>query len=405
VVLLILNRFHLHELDAHYRRWLPDADLVLVTNAASAKNVSPGLLEGYREVVSVADYKSSPLVEHLAHELHRRYRFDGVVALSEYDLMLAARLRADWGLPGQQPGSALAFRDKLEMKRLLVAAGVPVTGFAPVRALTDLLRFRAEHGYPVVVKPRRGAASVGVAVLRDDDELLGWAAGTLVRDDDDATLLAESYVPGEMLHVDGMWQDGHIVASTTSGITSCLAFNDADSLLVSCMLDDSDPRTAAATRMAEQALHALPTPEATVFHMELFSRPDGELVFNEIASRIGGARVQDVLRIMRGRDPLQWFLEQTFCAQPPPLGEFRPGVAGWALVPPTPGVLREAPADCPVPLVVDYELRAAVGDELRAPVSSVDAIASFVAAGPDRSRVTAALRAAGEWFRATAVIE
>src|SRR5690348_3727611 len=41
-------------------------------------------------------------------------------------VLTVARLRAHYGLPGQQPAEAIGFVDKLEMKRRVGAAGIPL---------------------------------------------------------------------------------------------------------------------------------------------------------------------------------------------------------------------------------------------------------------------------------------
>ncbi|WP_157367996.1 acetyl-CoA carboxylase biotin carboxylase subunit family protein [Alloactinosynnema sp. L-07] len=95
----------------------------------------------------------------------------GVVALKEDDLMVAARLRAEWGCAGPTEAEVALFRDKPAMCRTVAAAGVDVPAFAPAESAADVVGFAGEHGWPVVLKPRSGssnAVSMSVVGLSAD---------------------------------------------------------------------------------------------------------------------------------------------------------------------------------------------------------------------------------------------
>lgn len=61
--------------------------------------------------------------------------------------------------------------DKFEMLRIAEACGLKVAPYGRVQTIADALEFAEVHGYPVVVKPDRGAAGQGVAVCCGEDEL------------------------------------------------------------------------------------------------------------------------------------------------------------------------------------------------------------------------------------------
>lgn len=405
---LVLNRFLFT--DAPYHEYVPrDVTAVLVT---ASRSLPPdpaerrAVLAPFEEAVVVDDYDDAPAVEVLAHRLHQRYRFDAVVALSEYDILRAARLRDAWGTAGQGLESALAFRDKLDMKRRLRAAGVPVAEFAPVSSATDLLAFVDRVGWPVVVKPRRGAASVGVDVLRDDDEMAAWLEGPALRGDAPADLLAEEYLPHRMHGVDGVVDGGRVVAACPSTYeATCLDFHDGV-VLRSVMCDRDDPVAGELTALVGRALHALPLPAVTLFHAEVFAHRERGLVFNEVGSRIGGAGILDQLRAAYGVDPLAWFVRRE--VGDPRLDPFPAdwsACAGWALVPPRPGRLVGLAEDCRVPGLVRCDVRARPGDDLPAASSSVHALALFAAVGADAAQVRSRLADACRWFEAGTTIE
>ena len=57
---------------------------------------------------------------------------DGVIAVGDRPVTIAARVTETFGLSGNPTAAALASRNKLESRRLLEAAGLPVPGFRPV---------------------------------------------------------------------------------------------------------------------------------------------------------------------------------------------------------------------------------------------------------------------------------
>src|SRR5262249_36384780 len=54
---------------------------------------------------------------------------DGVLAVGDRPVVLAARTNEEFGLPGNPPSAANASRNKLESRRALQAAGLPVPWF------------------------------------------------------------------------------------------------------------------------------------------------------------------------------------------------------------------------------------------------------------------------------------
>lgn len=76
------------------------------------------------------------------------------------------------GVNVQPPPQALIFaQDKLLMRRKLAELGAPVPAYAEVTWAEDVVRFGAEHGWPVVIKATRGGYDGrGVWITDDSDE-------------------------------------------------------------------------------------------------------------------------------------------------------------------------------------------------------------------------------------------
>lgn len=132
--------------------------------------------------------------------------FAGVLTWDEARVLQAAKVAQALQLPGGDPDMVLRCRDKYLTRTALAAAGVPQPRSVMVASPAEALSAAADIGYPVVLKPRAMAASLGV-VRADDPEQLSahyaFARDTTVpgawRYD---LVLVEEYLTGEEISLD-----------------------------------------------------------------------------------------------------------------------------------------------------------------------------------------------------------
>ncbi|GFE23065.1 ATP-grasp domain-containing protein [Streptomyces nigrescens] len=405
---LVLNRTPLT--GRPFPDWLgADHEAVLLTDAAAVSadpDVRSAQLAGYAHVEVIDDFHFNPLVESRALTLHRKGGFDRVIALSEFDILRAARLRELFGVPGQDVASATAFRDKLVMKRILAKAGIPLAPFAPVANLQDLLGFIEQQGFPVVVKPRRGGGSMDVHVLHDPQDVESLlAAHRDLGTDDGAQLLAEKYIEHELVHVDGIVTAGEtrLMWPSTQGDSTCLDIKQGQALH-SCLLDADDPLLDPVRELTGRALAALPVPDTFMFHAEVFLDAGRRLVFNEVASRMGGGMIEHVLQLGFGVTLPEVYVRSLGGNSPAAVPAVPERIAGLSLFPPRAGTLVAIPDTCPVPGIDTYTRHAAPGTVLEPARLSVEKIGSVLATGRTRGEVETALAEALAWFERSTVI-
>lgn len=215
-----------------------------------------------------------------------------VVAIDDQGVRVAAAAAAVLGLPHNSPSAVEATRDKYRMRCLLDAAGVPQPRFAPVppgraRVVAGAI------GYPVVLKPVGLSASRGV--IRVDDEaaagraerrIRGILAGAgLARDD---SLLAEEYIGGAEVIVEGLLVDGalEVLAVIDKPDEMSGPFFE-ETMLVTPSRLPADLQ-AEAIRTASEAATAIGLERGPV-HVELRVPPGGPVKVIEAAARsIGG---------------------------------------------------------------------------------------------------------------------
>jgi hypothetical protein len=364
--------------------WLAEvADRVtLITD----QHAFPTYREVFPDVYAVPGYQANSAVEVLLQEVCRQRPITTLIHVTEDDILRCARVRDQFGISGLRYQQAVAWRDKYEMKRL-------VTGHVPVPAYTlpgdagDALDFARTVGYPVVMKPRAGFASRGVTVVADAGELTRLAASW---DADD--VLLEEFVDGPVFHMDGFTVGQELLyLSVSRYINDCLSFH-AALPLGSVQLDRGSEDFRRAERFTAKVLRALPPAGFCPFHLEAFRRPDGELVFCEIACRLGGAHVVPALTHATGVNPARlWVRHQAGLADGPATARGLSdgdGRYGWLLIPPRAGRLLDVREPPSLPFIKDFFVNTSVPREFTGAAGSVDSIMSFVVEGHDSADLT-----------------
>ncbi|MFF8691663.1 acetyl-CoA carboxylase biotin carboxylase subunit family protein [Streptomyces sp. NPDC015144] len=226
--------------------------------------------------------------------------FDRVISMSEYELLDAARLRADLGVEGATVEQVELARDKVLMKRAVAAAGLRVPRFLPVE------EFLASGGASpwtgrTVLKPHRGASSVDVVVFDSAAEahaaLIGRRTGVASIDEDGRGLPdheVEEFVEGPILHFDGLVERGSVLTlGAAEYVGTCLAYAQGAPMgsfqrEVTDTLADWVAAALAAVRI-----------ENGSFHLEAILDEFGP-VFLEVGNRVGGADVVDTFELATG---------------------------------------------------------------------------------------------------------
>ncbi|MDF5753553.1 hypothetical protein [Spongiactinospora sp. TRM90649] len=390
-----------------YDRWVAGygGDVLLLT--AEEGNLAPAT-DGYLHAAAVPGYETGGQVEPLCLDLAREHGVRHIVACQERDLERAAQLREILGLPGQRMDSVLPFRDKVLMKERFIAAGLRVAPYRVVECAADLLAFAGEHGFPVVVKPRDSAGSVGLRILRSADELEAYLADEPdLYGEHPPNLIVEGFVPGPMCHVDGLVVGGRVVLAWPSQyLYSLSSFREDRGGRMDVTLDVDDPLTGRLIELTERALQALPGPRDFAFHAEIFHTPGDELVLCEIACRTGGASVRDVIRILFGVDPTEsWVRAQLGLPLPAVLTEAGPErplpgrMTGQLVLMKRPGRVVSVPeGPPPFPWIEKYQVFVQPGQTMRAATFSADFLLTTLVSGPDRATCVARLRQVEAWF-------
>ncbi|MFI7382780.1 hypothetical protein [Streptomyces sp. NPDC049813] len=413
---LVLHRFPLGPFP--YDRWLADHDGGVVLIAARDRIEQGGERVpdgpgGYRHLEILDSFDDDEAVTRRALELARRHGVTHIVAHHEAELLRAALLREELALPGPRRDDVLPFRDKVLMKERAAAAGIDVAPHTLARTAADARDFAERHGLPLVFKARDGFGSVGLRIVRTEEELADhidreFPAGAAPRTD----VLVEAFVPGRMCHVDGLVAGGRTAVSCASQYQYDLASFQTDrGARIDLTLDPDDPVTARLQALTDELLRALGAPADTAFHAEIFHTPDDRLVLCEIACRPAGGRVRDVVQAAYGIHPVEYAARAEAGLALPALDRLPRGarltphrMAGQVLIMKRAGEVRAVPTPPAEPYVEFYEVFARPGQRLAPAALSSDFLAAAVLTGDTRAACEERLRALGERFEREIVV-
>lgn len=162
----------------------------------------------------VPDFSADTLVT-AARRVTAREPAAGVLCWDEARIHATARVARLLGLPGGDPDAVERCRDKYLSRSALAAAGVRQPSFALVGTVGEALAAAERIGYPVILKPRAAAASYGVVLVHDRQELaarFGFSHDATVPEAPrhPSPVLVEEFIGGPEISVDSVIAGGMV---------------------------------------------------------------------------------------------------------------------------------------------------------------------------------------------------
>jgi biotin carboxylase len=261
--------------------------------AALPSIVRPHLTD-YLEVPRILD--EDAVIERASAWL-RGHEIDRVLTNWEPTVVLAARMRERWGVPGMSVDAVTGFRDKQLMKERVAAAGlrVPkserVTRSSAADPGTSVRVAATRVGFPLIIKPIAGAGSADTHLCRNQAQLDdAIQASRHVQE-----VSVEEYIEGEEFTYDTICVDGQAVYENVAQyLPKPLEARSQEwvSPVIITVRDLNQPHIQKGMALGREVLKALGMGDGFT-HMEWFHTPKGEVVFGEIGCRPGGARLVD----------------------------------------------------------------------------------------------------------------
>jgi hypothetical protein len=227
------------------------------------------------------------------HGLARHASIDRVECLWEPYMILAARIRESFGVPGMKVEQTVPFRDKERMKQAIDAAGIRTPWHVSATTVRGVWEAAEQVGYPLIVKPIDGAGSADTYRL-DSGQELGEVL-PLLRHIPEVSV--EEFIDGEEFTYDTVCADGSILFDSVMWYRPRplqMKMHEWISPTSIVLRDLSVPDLQGGLQMGAEVLAALGF-RSGFTHMEWYLKSDGEAVFGEIGGRPPGARAVDLM--------------------------------------------------------------------------------------------------------------
>jgi len=276
--------------------------VVLITKEKMLREDWPR--ESLDDLIAVPNDAGPALFIDLLTFLARQRKIDRVVALEEFDVVTAALMREHLVLPGMNSSRAKVFRDKLSMAVHAKRAGVNLPEFVPLINRDEVQNFMERVPAPWIIKPRSDVSAIGIRkvdtaneVMRAMDEM---NERENLRERASYYLLAR-FVAGEVFHVDSVVNDGRVVFSGANQYgRPPMQVAHQGGAYISRTVERGSSDEKSLLDANKKLIKALGLERGAAHAEFIKSEDDGKFYFLEIAARVGGAYIAEVLEAATG---------------------------------------------------------------------------------------------------------
>jgi len=228
----------------------------------------------------------------------RTRHIDRIVALDEFDMENVAALREHLRLPGMGLTTVRYFRDKLAMRMQARESGIRVPEFSAVVNYDDLREFMRSVPGPWLLKPRAQASGIGMKKIQTPEELWPWLDQL---GDEQSNYLLEQFIPGSVFHIDSVVSERAVLFAEAHAYgTPPLETSHHGGVFTTRTLPRDSADVLALKELNRKLIGSLGLVRG-VTHAEFLKAYDGNhFYFLEIAARVGGAYISDVIAAATG---------------------------------------------------------------------------------------------------------
>jgi biotin carboxylase len=228
----------------------------------------------------------------------RGQRFDRVVALDEFDQETAALVREHMRLPGMNLSAANCYRDKLAMRTSARQMGFLVPEFCGIFFYDDLRAYMERVPSPWLLKPRAEASALGIRKIEDQEKL--WRTLEDLGDEQSRFLL-EQFVPGDIFHVDSIVSESKVVFSVAHqyGRPPMQVMHEGG-VFTTRTVDRASDDWKKLTELNAKLAPSLGMVRGVTHGEYIRAHADGRFYFLEIAGRVGGAFISELVETASG---------------------------------------------------------------------------------------------------------
>lgn len=277
-------------------------NIIVLTANCDFRVVPDELLNQTAMSINIDTANNNSVLE-LAATLQQLMCIDAVIPGFEYFVPIASRVSTLLEVPGIDCKNVLNLRRKDLMRTALNKAGLNSPRYYLITSLDDINEAVDYIRFPAICKPIDAAGSVHVKKVRNKKELL--AAANLILNGNDTlwgyklsnSLLLEEYIDGKEYSLEGIVQDGVV---SHFGTTEKFVSDQSEFIEIGHIVNVpiAEPLHTKIQSYIEQVIKTLGADNCP-FHAEVRLRRDGEPVLMEIAARLAGDKIGDLLCLSR----------------------------------------------------------------------------------------------------------
>lgn len=270
---------------------LPMVDLAVITHEPAARippSLRPKVAAHYQVQNALDPQQLADAVRAIGKARHGVDRLIGTLEQLQTPL---AQVRDLLQIEGLGAEAAHNFRDKVRMKNVLRAAGLPCARHKRLHSQQEVLEFVRQVGLPVVLKPPAGAGSVATYRVKQMAEL--QPVLLKLQPSRQRPIIGEEFIVGRERSFETVCIAGQPVwDSLTRYDPTPLHVLENPWIQWTVLLPREHPchDLAAIQKPGHAALRALGQ-HTGISHMEWFRRPDGSVAISEVAARPPGANI------------------------------------------------------------------------------------------------------------------
>jgi biotin carboxylase len=250
------------------------------------------------EIVTMPAELSTEQILNTVSYMARGRNFDRVVALDEFDMETAAAVREHMRIRGMGVTANAYYRDKLAMRIGAQESGFRVPEFCRVLNYDELRAYMAHVQAPWLLKPRTEASALGIRKIEEPEML--WRTLDVLGDRQSRFLL-EQFVPGDIFHVDSIVSEGKVVFAVAHqyGRPPMQVMHEGG-VFTTRTVDRRSKDWKELIKFNAGLTPALGMARGVTHGEYIKAHADGKFYFLEIAARVGGAFISDLVAASTG---------------------------------------------------------------------------------------------------------
>jgi len=207
-------------------------------------------------------------------------------------------LREHLRIPGMGLTTVRYFRDKLAMRARAKETGILAPEFVHVLNYDSLREFMSRVPGPWLLKPRSQASGIGMKKIYKQEDLWSWLDQL---GDQQSFYLLEQFVPGSVYHVDSVISENEVVFAEAHGYGAPpLETSHQGGVFTTRTLPRDAEEAQALQQINRDLIESLGLVRGVTHAEFLKAHADGKFYFLEIAARVGGAYIADVIEAATG---------------------------------------------------------------------------------------------------------